>query len=426
MPSTVVLGLQWGDEGKGKIVDALAGHHDMVVRYNGGANSGHTVKVGEKVYKFHLIPSGIVQGKPSIIGNGEVVDPEVLVEEMEQVEDFRENLYISDRAHLVLPQDKEWEAALEEAKGKGRIGTTGRGIGTTYAAKMLRSGARVCDLVDRNGNVDRDSFWKVLQSDPIFDILEKTYGKKVSREEILERYCMLAENFRDRVADTSLMIWEALYRHGGHVLFEGAQAAMLDIDHGTYPFVTSSSPTIGGASAGSGVHVKPERVIGVVKAYTTRVGGGPFPTELLDETGELIRAQGAEYGTTTGRPRRCGWFDVPVAKYAVRVNGATELAVMKLDVLSGLPEIEMCTEYKLDGKPLACFPSRIHDLEECKPEYDHFPGWTGILSAASLMDDLPDNARVYVDELEGYVGVPITIVSVGPERKETIYRKADK
>jgi len=425
MPSTVVIGLQWGDEGKGKIVDALAEGHDMVVRYNGGANSGHTVKVGEKVYKFHLIPSGVIQGKPSIIGNGDVVDPEVLLDEMEQIGSFRENLFISDRTHVVLPQDREWEAALEEAKGKGRIGTTGRGIGTTYAAKALRSGVRMGDIVDRHGNVDRDNFSRIIADDPMFDILEKTYGRKLSRDDIVEKYCALADRFRDRVRDTSRMVYDALEK-GLYVLFEGAQANMLDIDHGTYPFVTSSSPTVGGASTGSGVHAKPGRVVGVVKAYNTRVGGGPFPTELDDETGELIRKRGAEYGTTTGRPRRCGWFDVPVASYAIRVNGVTEVAVMKLDVLSGLPRIGIGTHYELDGERIDDFPSRIGDVGKCLPCYVFAHGWDEDITGAKSNRELPDNALHYTDRLQELMGRPISMVSVGPERHQTIYRNQHK
>lgn len=425
MPSTIVVGMQWGDEGKGKIVDILADEHDLIVRYNGGANAGHTVKVGDKIYKFHLIPSGIVQGKPCIIGNGEVIDPEVLIEEMNQIGELSKNLFISDRAHLVMPQNKAFEAALESGRGQSKIGTTGRGIGTTYAAKALRSGFRIGDLVDGRGNIDRDTFWKALQSDPLFNILEKTYGVNLSREEIAEKYYTIAGKFSDRVRDTSKMLWDALSMDE-YVLFEGAQATLLDIDHGTYPYVTSSSPTIGGASTGTGVYAKPDRIIGIAKAYTTRVGGGPFPTELNDEIGEGIRKRGDEYGTTTGRPRRCGWFDRVVAEYAKRVNGITEMAIMKLDVLSGLSGIKICTDYNLSEEKTDDFPSRLADLEMCEPVYETLLGWQDDITGTRSMEELPDDARLYVDKIKNYLDTKITMVSVGPERSQTIYNTRNK
>lgn len=427
MPSTAVIGMQFGDEGKGKIVDVLAEQHDYVARFNGGNNAGHTVKVGDTTYKFHIIPSGIVQGKTCIIGNGVVIDPDVLVEEMDNLDDgLEENLYISDRAHLIMPQHKALEEAIEKARGKSSIGTTKRGIGPTYAAKAFRTGYRVGDLVDRKGNIDKDGFWDKLRQDPYFkmltayhDDLETDLPDPLTQERIVETYCKLAERFKDKVRDTGKMIAEAL-KDNKHVLFEGAQGTLLDIDHGTYPYVTSSSPTIGGASTGTGVRVKSDRVIGVLKAYTTRVGGGPFPTELKDELGNKLREQGGEYGTTTGRPRRCGWLDLVIGRYAVRINGINKIALTKLDVLTGLSDIGICHEYELDGKKTKDFPSRLSDLERCKPEYFFMEGWDEDISSMTLKDDLPKTTREYLNEIEFSLDVPIKLISVGPERTQLI------
>lgn len=415
---TAVLGMQWGDEGKGKIVDILAEHHDYIVRFNGGNNAGHTVKVGDRTYKFHHIPSGIVWGKTCIMGNGMVIDPEVLIKEMDGLDPgLEENLYLSEKAHLVMPQHKAFEAALE---AKNPIGTTKRGIGPAYSAKALRKGAyRVGDLVDRHGNVDRDKFWKKLNEDPFFDILEKTYGVKLSREEIFETYCKLAERYKDRVRDTGVMLAEAM-RKDEHILFEGAQGTMLDIDHGTYPYVTSSNATVGGMSTGTGVGVRPDKVIGVLKAYTTRVGGGPFPTELTDEIGEQLREQGHEYGTTTGRPRRCGWLDLVVARYATMINWIDVLAITKLDVLSGLPELRLCYEYDLDGEKTKYFPSRLSDIEKCKPVLHPMDPWSEDITEARSFADLPKNAQRYLKEISEEVETPISMISVGPERTQLI------
>jgi len=420
MPATIVIGMQWGDEGKGKVVDNLSDTHDYNVRYNGGANAGHTVVAGGHTYKLNLLPSGIVRGKTCIIGNGVVIDPEILTGEMDKVGGLSENLYISDRAHLVMPQNRAIEAALEgEKKGAG-IGTTKRGIGPTYAAKMLRSGFRVGDLVDRKGNVDRDTFWRKLEEDPFFRILESTYGVTLSREEILEKYVAFAERFRDKVRDTGRMIYCAL-ENKKNVLFEGAQGTLLDIDHGTYPYVTSSNATVGGAITGSGVGFKPDVVIGVIKAYTTRVGEGPFPTELTDDLGEQMRKKGNEYGTTTGRARRCGWLDFVIAKYAKAANGITNLAVTKLDILSALPELKVCSQYDMDGKPTSRFPSRISDLGDCVPLLDAVDVWTEDLSDMRHPDELPENARRYIKRMEEQLQLPATMISVGPDRDQTIY-----
>jgi len=418
---TLVVGMQFGDEGKGKIVDILAEQHDYVVRYNGGSNAGHTIVVGDKTYKFHLIPSGILQGKICIIGNGVIIDPNVLVEEMEDLEcGLEENLYISDRAHLVMPQNKALEEALENAKGSSRIGTTKRGIGPTYAVKALRSGMRVSDLIDSKGNIDRDTFWKKLQEDPLFEILEKTYGIVLPRKEIADTYFSLAERFKHMIRDTGRMIYNAI-ENGRHILFEGAQGTLLDIDHGTYPYVTSSTPTAGGASTGSGIRVDPDRIIGVLKAYTTRVGGGPFPTEITGDMGNRLRERGGEYGATTGRPRRCGWLDLVIAGYAGRVNMPTELAVTKLDVLSDLGELFVCDRYLLRGEETSDFPSRLSDLENCTPAYFFLPGWTEDISSCTSIDELPACAAEYIKRIERELDTRVSIISVGPGREQTIF-----
>ena len=400
MPATAVIGLQWGDEAKAKIVDYLCSRedYDFGVRFNGGANAGHTVVVGGKKRVFHLIPSG---GRTRIIGNGVVVDPEVLVEELEDVED---DVYISDRAHIVMPQNKAYERAL---KNTSSIGTTMRAIGPTYEAKMRRSGFRFCDLVDADGHIDKDTFFRKLSDDPLFEILDKTYGVALNRDEIAERYTSLAGKFAGMVTDTSHMINEVL-EWNRNIIFEGGQGCMLDIDIGTYPFVTSSN--IGGYDSGTGVGIRPERIIGVMKAYTTRVGGGPFPTELTDETGEHIRDNGKEFGATTGRPRRCGWLDFVALKHAVRYAKPTELAVTKMDVLDGMKEVKAATSYLHGDRAVYLFPARLDFLEKCEPQYASFPGW-----------NRPDekNAMDYLDMTAEELGVPVKIVSVGPDRNDT-------
>jgi adenylosuccinate synthase len=414
MPSIAVVGLQFGDEGKGKVVDYICAEHgiDFGVRYNGGANAGHTVIVGGDKRIGHLLPSG---GKYRVIAHGVVIDPEVLVDEMKGMED---SVYVSDRAHLVMPHFRALEAALEASRRSSRIGTTGRGIGPTYAAKAFRTGYRVCDLVDGKGNVDKDNFWIKLQEDPVFQILEKTYGETISREEIAEKYFRLAEKFAFRVTDTAALISRELEKEKS-VLFEGAQGAMLDIDMGTYPFVTSSNTGVGGIVSGTGVAVRDIRVTGVLKAYTTRVGEGPFPAELKDGTGKLIQEKGKEYGATTGRPRRCGWLDLVQLRHAMMMNGPTDIALTKLDVLSGMDEIKVCTHYMLGSKRVDSFPSRVDDLERIEPSYESFEGWNEPISGIRSFDDLPDNACRYVEWLVRQLGEDIDFLSFGPERHQT-------
>jgi adenylosuccinate synthase len=469
MPTTIVVGAQWGDEGKGKVIDALADSHDAGVRYGGGANAGHTVEFGDERMVLHLVPSTIVQGKLSIIGNGVVLDPASLVEEMGMLAGKgidTEKLHISDKALLILDQDKALEAALESARGAGRIGTTKRGIGPAYAGHRLRSGARVCDVVDRHGNIDRDGLWRVLAADPYFEILERTYGTRVDRKDVLEKCVASAERFRGNVRRTDYEISEMI-KQGKFVLFEGAQGTYLDIDHGTYPYVTSSTTTAAGAQSGSGVAFRPDRVIGVVKAYTTRVGEGPFPTEFASESevasefpsgdelkqmglkidqwemknynrlatldsiwhgnrlslSRFFRVEGGEYGATTGRPRRGGWPDLVMLRQSARVNGFTEIAITKADVMCDLDFIEACDRYLLDGDTLFDeVPSREADLARCRPKYARRVGWGGGMSQAKSWEELPPNFRGYIGDVADAAGAPVTIISTGPKRHQTIYR----
>ena len=360
------------------------------------------------------LPSG---GKKRVIANGVVIDPEVLVEEMS---DLDCQLYVSDRAHLVMPQNKALEAALEKARGKSKIGTTLRGIGPTYAVKMLRSGFRVCDLVGYRGEVDRDAFWKKLKADPLFDILEKTYGEKLSREEIAEKYFELAEHFRESVTDTERIISAALSCQR-NLLFEAGQGAILDIDMGTYPYVTSSNTGVGSIITGTGVAVWPERIVGIIKAYTTRVGGGPFPTEDTDEVGRHLQEKGDEFGSTTGRPRRCGWIDSVQLKHAFRMNRPTEWVVTKLDVLSGLKTIKVCKKYQHETGGVHYFPARLDFLEECEPVYEEVKGWSDDITGARSLEDLPPQARDYLKRLKRLDDRSyISMISVGPERDQVI------
>lgn len=417
--STAVIGMQWGDEAKAKIVDFLCSrtHYKYGVRYNGGSNAGHTVLVGNEKRIYHLVPSG---GEYRIIANGVVVDPAVLVEEMKGIEN---NLYVSDRALLMMPQNGALEAALEAERGADKIGTTNRAIGQTYAMHALRTGFRVCDLVDSSGRVDKDKFSAKLDEDPLFKILQNTWSVKLSRDEIKEKYFALAEQFKHCVADTSDIIYEAL-RHGDNILFEGAQGGMLDTYLGTYPYNTGSCTGVGGIIPGTGVAVYPNRVVGVFKAYTTRVGGGPFPTELTDETGKRLQEVGKEFGATTGRPRRCGWFDLNVARHTIIMNKPTELVITKLDVLDGLDEVKVCTHYQLDGKPVCSFPARLDDLARMKPMYDVLAGWKTTTNAKQP-SDLEQNTQDYINYLYEELGVPIKYVTNGAERNQVIEWKTN-
>lgn len=420
MTVVALVGTQWGDEGKGKITDVLASQAEVVARYQGGNNAGHTVVVDDQTYKLHLIPSGILyEGKTCLIGNGVVVDPAVLCTEIDylhQANIATDNLYISDKAHLIMPYHKVLDE-LEEANRTFKIGTTGRGIGPCYVDKYMRMGVRMIDLKSRQ-SLER-ALEQVL---PLKNqILQKVYNHPgFDQEEIIAEYMKYAEVIVPLLTDTSLLIHEARLEEKG-ILLEGAQGTLLDVDHGTYPFVTSSNPTAGGAAPGVGIgpnHI--DEVIGVVKAYTTRVGEGPFPAELEDEIGDLIRERGKEYGTTTGRPRRCGWFDAVMVRYAVRVNGLTGLAITLLDVLDALEEIQVCVAYEYKGERLEHFPTDLEVLKECKPIYSSRPGWLKDTTEIKELTDLPANAKDYLVFLEEQVGCPIRIVSVGPRRDQTM------
>lgn len=421
MAGLVVIGSQWGDEGKGKITDFLARKAKMVVRYQGGNNAGHTVVADGVTYKLHIIPSGILYpDKICVIGNGMVIDPAALVEEIEYIESHGysvENLRISGSAHLIMPYHRKLDALEEDERGANKIGTTRRGIGPAYRDKAARVGIRMNELFDK----EEFTAHVALNLKEKNKILEKVYDAEgFTTEEIVESYMALAEKLKKYITDTSLIINEALSR-GEDVLFEGAQGTLLDIEHGTYPYVTSSHPVSGGVCIGAGVGpTKIDHVMGVVKAYTTRVGEGPFPTELNDETGEFIRQQGYEFGTTTGRPRRCGWLDAVIGRYAVRISGIDSIAVTKLDVLTGLETLKICTAYEMNGEIVREFPTHLATLAKCKPIYEELPGWTEDITGAARLEDLPVNARRYLERIGEILGVPLSIVAVGPGREQTI------
>jgi adenylosuccinate synthase len=423
MSNVVVVGTQWGDEGKGKIVDLLAARADLVVRFQGGNNAGHTLVVGGKKTICHLIPSGILhENKKCMIGNGVVVDPEVLLQEMDTLEGqgisiTPERFFLSEKAHLIMPYHKAEDIAREVAKGKDKIGTTGRGIGPCYEDKAGRRGIRVLDLLDAKSleikireNLEEKNFLltkylkaQALDFQPIFDA------------------CLaMAERLRPYIADVSLLVDRAT-RDGKKILFEGAQGTHLDIDHGTYPFVTSSNPIAGSACAGVGVGSdKLHHILGIVKAYTTRVGSGPFPTELMDATGSYMQEKGAEFGATTGRKRRCGWIDLVMMKDSIRYNGLTSLSITKLDVLSGLETVKACVAYECDGERIDYMPASLERLARCVPVYEEMPGWKEDISNAGDLSQLPGAARDYLNFLEEKTGVPMSLISVGPKREETM------
>ncbi|NJQ08533.1 adenylosuccinate synthase [Streptomyces lonarensis] len=421
MPALVVLGAQWGDEGKGKATDLLGGSVDYVVRYQGGNNAGHTVVVGDQKYALHLLPSGILSPECTpVIGGGVVVDPKVLLAELAGLNDRgidTSKLLISGNAHLITPYHTSLDKVTERFLGKRKIGTTGRGIGPAYADKINRVGIRVQDLFDES--ILRQKVEAAL--DVKNQVLAKLYNRRsIAIDSVVEELLGYAPQLEPFVADTTLLLNNAI-DDGKVVLFEGGQGTLLDVDHGTYPFVTSSNPTAGGACTGAGVGpTKITRVVGILKAYTTRVGAGPFPTELEDEDGEKLRQIGGEFGVTTGRDRRCGWFDAVIARYATRVNGLTDFFLTKLDVLTGWEQIPVCVAYEVDGKRVEELPYSQTDFHHAKPIYEYLPGWTEDITKAKTLEDLPANARAYVQALEDMSGAPISAIGVGPGRDETI------
>ncbi len=419
--SVVVVGAQWGDEGKGKVIDFLANQADVVSRFQGGNNAGHTVVYGANIFKLHHVPSGILNaGTLCLLGNGMVVDPLVLVEELAALEKRgidTSNLRISGKAHLNMAYHKDLDEANEKLLGERKIGTTGRGIGPAYADKVMRRGIRAVDMTGLERFRERLADILPLQN----RILQEIYSHKgYDINELFELYCPALEKLGPMVTDVSHLLIENL-NNRKKVLFEGAQGALLDIDHGTYPYVTSSSTVAAAAATGSGIGPKYlNQVLGVIKAYTTRVGEGPFPTEDHSEAGEQLRERGNEFGTTTGRPRRCGWFDSVIARYAVMVNGLTGLALTKLDVLSGMEEIKIALSYRCRGEEIKNFPSSIEELKDCTPVYETFSGWDEDISRVRSFDDLPFAARIFLKTLEESIGVKIELVSVGPDRSQTI------
>ena len=423
MPAIVIIGAQWGDEGKGKATDLLGHRIDYVVKFNGGNNAGHTVVIGDQKYALHLLPSGILtEGVVPVIANGVVVDIEVLFDELDALTARGvdvSKLRVSANAHIITHYHRTLDKVTERFLGKKQIGTTGRGIGPAYADKINRVGIRMQDLFDEG--ILRQKVEAAL--DQKNHLLVKVYNRRaILVDEVVETLLSYTERLRPMVCDTSLLLNQAL--DAGHtVLFEGGQATMLDVDHGTYPFVTSSSSTAGGASTGSGIGPgRIERVIGIVKAYTTRVGAGPFPTELFDASGEFLRAAGFEFGTTTGRPRRTGWYDAPIARYAARINGVTDFVMTKLDVLTGLDKIPVCVAYEVDGVRVDEVPVSQSDFHHAVPIYEEFDGWTEDLSEVREFDDLPANAQAYVLAVEAMSGCRISAIGVGPGRDAIVVR----
>jgi adenylosuccinate synthase len=420
MSSVVVVGTQWGDEGKGKITDYLSEKAEVVARYQGGNNAGHTIVFEGKKYKLHLIPSGIFyKDKICVIGNGMVVDPKALLEELKYLHGHgvsTDNLRISNRAHVILPYHLRQDILEEESKGANKIGTTKKGIGPAYMDKAARVGIRIADLLDRE--VFEEKLERNLaEKNRLFERIYEAEG--FTKEEILDEYYEYGQRIQQYVVDTSVVLNDAL-DDGRRVLFEGAQGVMLDIDQGTYPFVTSSNPIAGGVTIGSGVGPsKINHVVGVSKAYTTRVGDGPFPTELHDEIGNQIREVGREYGTTTGRPRRVGWFDAVVVRHARRVSGITDLSLNSIDVLTGIETLKICVAYKYKGEIMQEFPASLKVLAECEPVFEEMPGWTEDITGVRELGELPENARHYVERISQVTGIPLSIFSVGPDRAQT-------
>ena len=423
MASVVLVGTQWGDEGKGKVTDFLAEKADIIVRYQGGNNAGHTVVAKGEEFKLHLIPSGILyEDKTCVIGNGVVVDPKVLLDELDYLAERKVKtgkLLISSNAHVIMPYHRLLDALEEESRGEHKIGTTKRGIGPAYMDKTLRIVIRIMDLIDEDEFAAK--FRRNLTEKN--NLLTKVYGvEPLDYDAIYKEYSGYAQRLRPYVVDSSLVIDESL-KAGEKVLFEGAQGTLLDLDHGTYPYVTSSHPIAGGACIGAGVGpTRIDRVVGVIKAYTTRVGEGPFPTELLDETGEVMRQRGHEFGTTTGRARRCGWFDAVIARYSVRVSGISDFALMKLDVLSGFEKVKICVGYRVGNEVIYEFPQSQKIFKTCEPVYEELEGWQEDITQVTSFEDLPKAAQEYVKRIEALTETKVTLIAVGPGREQTIVR----
>lgn len=428
MSTLVVVGSQWGDEGKGKITDLLSEEANIIVRYQGGCNAGHTVVKGDEQYIFHLIPSGILHKRVKcLIGNGVVIDPESLLQEIESLKkkniEIDGNLLIDFKAHVVLPYHKTLDEMKETKRGKDKIGTTKRGIGPAYIDKIARTGIRMIDLINEK-SLSKKLENNLNEKNTIF---EKLYGVKISNQEkkdIIKKYREYGQLLKKYVIDISLYLNQAI-NEDKKILFEGAQGTLLDIDHGTFPYVTSSNPIAGGACIGTGVGpTKIDRVMGITKAYTTRVGRGPFPTEIQgEEIEEYIRQKGREFGATTGRPRRCGWFDAILVNYAVRINGMDSMVITKIDVLSDFDKIKICTSYKYNGKMIKEFPVDLETLQKCIPVYEEMEGWKGNISQITKYEDLPQQLKAYIGRIEELVRTKVVIVSVGPKRSQTIIRE---
>ncbi len=427
MSTLVVVGSQWGDEGKGKITDLLSEEVDIVVRYQGGCNAGHTVVKGDQQFIFHLIPSGILHpGKKCLIGNGVVIDPESLLREIEDLRkkgiEIDGNLFIDSKAHVVLPYHKTLDEIKEEKRGKNKLGTTKRGIGPAYIDKIARTGIRIADLIDKKTLSEKLK----INLEEKNEIFEKLYSIKTSKQEqkdLIKRYQEYGQLLKKYVIDVSLLVNQAI-EEDKKILFEGAQGTLLDIDHGTFPYVTSSNPVAGGACIGAGVGpTKIDKVLGITKAYTTRVGSGPFPTEIEGKLGKYLRQKGGEFGATTGRPRRCGWFDAVVASYAVRINGMDSMVLTKIDVLSDLDKIKICTSYQCNGKLIKEFPVNLKTFKNCNPVYEEVEGWKSDISQITRYEDLPPKLKAYISRIEELVRTKVVIVSVGPKRSQTIIRE---
>jgi len=424
MPNIVVIGAQWGDEGKGRIVDLISEKVDIIARYQGGNNAGHTIVIGDEKIVLHHLPSGILrEGKLSVIGNGVVIDPKVLLEEIEGLHRAgykadRGNLKISERAHVIMPYHTEIDKAREEARGNTKIGTTGRGIGPVYEDKVARRGIKVSDLIDPDALSQR---LKDVLLDRNLYITKVLGGKALEFDEIFERYSAYGRELKEFTCEVSKLLNDSISK-GSNVLFEGAQGALLDIDFGTYPYVTSSSAGSGGACTGTGVSpTRIDSVLGIAKAYTTRVGEGPFPSEIGGELGERLRESGGEYGATTGRSRRCGWFDAFALRYAAMINGISHIAVTKLDVLSGFEKIKICTAYSYKGEILSDYPSNIHMLSQCEPVFEELDGWSEDISGVRQLSELPVQAREYLDKMQASTGVAVYAVSLGASREKILF-----